>query len=352
MNQSPPRLLVALRSRPLVARLLDASLPEIPWRYVAESEPDQLSFVEAILVGSVSRELGEFRADSSPKLAFIQQAYTGLDGFPFDRFPEPIRIAGNVGGYAPFVAEHAVTLALAAARSLRTSDRMVGEGRLRPPPPATSLVGTTALILGYGAIGTEIARRLAGFGVRRLGLNRSGRMAPELEAVYPADRLDEALAVADVVFDVRPLTRSTRGSIGADQLGRMRPAAIYVNVGRAATVDESALFQHLSTHPTFRAALDVWWTEDYAAGVLEQKFSWTQLPNFFGTPHSAAAVPGADEYSLRLAVENVHRFFAGEALRYVADRSDYLAPSAAPVSPGTQIGGLPPGAASSPTRLR
>jgi len=341
MDRSPPRLLVALRRRDSVASTVDAFLPEVPWRFAAETEGADLASVEALLVGSVERELGDFRAETTPKLAFVQRAYTGLDGFPFERFPESVRIAGNVGGFAPFVAEHAVALALAAARSLRTSDRMVAEGRLRPPPPAISLVGTTALILGYGAIGTEIARRLAGFGVRRVGLNRNGRMAPELDAVYPAHRLEEALADADVVFDVRPLTRATRASIGADQLARMRLTAIYVNVGRAGTVDEAALFQHLSAHPTFRVALDVWWDEDYQAGTLGQRFPWTHLPNFVGTPHSAGAVPGAEEYSLRMAVENVRRFFAGETPRYLADRRDYVEPTGAPGSPVAPAGGTP-----------
>ena len=123
-------------------------------------------------------------------------------------------------------------------------------------------------------------------------------MAPELEAVYPADRLEEALADTDFVFDVRPLTRATRSSIGAKQLGRMRGSATYVNVGRAGTVDEEALYRHLSTHPDFRVALDCWWDEDYAAGTLAQRFPWTELPNFIGTPHSAGAVPGADEVTV------------------------------------------------------
>ncbi|MGA8663730.1 MAG: NAD(P)-dependent oxidoreductase [Thermoplasmata archaeon] len=320
---------MALRPRDSIGSALESAIPDVPWRYATEAVAADLASVEALLVGSVERELGDFRGDRTPKLTFVQRAYTGLDGFPFERFSERVRVAGNVGGFAPFVAEHAVMLALAAARSLRTSDRMVAEGRLRPPPPAITLVGSTALILGYGAIGAEIARRLAGFGVRRVGVNRTGRMAPELEAVYPADRLEEALADADFVFDVRPLTRATRSSIGAKQLGRMRGSATYVNVGRAGTVDEEALYRHLSTHPDFRVALDCWWDEDYAAGTLAQRFPWTELPNFIGTPHSAGAVPGADEYSLKLAVENVRRFFAGQTPWYLADRRDYVDPDPA-----------------------
>jgi phosphoglycerate dehydrogenase-like enzyme len=323
MNALSPRLLVSLKRRDLVDSVLHDLLPGVPWRYAEGVAAGDLASIEALLVGSVERELGKFDPATTPKLSIVQRVYTGLDGFPFDRFPPTVRVAGNVGGFGPYVAEHAVMLALAASHALVPSHRLVSEGRLRPPPVQFSLRGRTALILGYGAIGREIAVRLQGFGARCVGLNRSGRMGPGVEAVYPADRLDEALGEADLVFDVRPLTRSTRGSLGAAQLENMRPDAVYVNVGRAGTVDEAALFHHLETHPGFRAALDVWWSEDFAQGTVDLRFPWTQLPNFLGTPHSAGAVPGADEYSLRRAVENLARFFAGEPPANVADRHDY-----------------------------
>ncbi len=322
MDPPPPRLLVALKPNEAIGPVLAALLPTVPWRYAEQAGPEELRSVEAMLVGSLQPELGEFNASTTPKLVFVQRIYTGLDGFPFDRFPTTVQVAGNVGGLAPFVAEHAVTLALAAARSLLPAQRQVSQGRLRPPPVQFSLRGKTALILGYGAIGREIARRLGGFDVRRVGLNRSGRMAPGLEAAYPADRLEEALGLADLVFDVRPLTRATRASLGAAQLARMREEAVYINVGRAGTVDEAALYHHLQTHPAFRAALDVWWSEDFARGTFGLKFPWSELPNFLGTPHCASAVPGAEEYGLRTAVENLRRFFAGEPHRFVADRRE------------------------------
>jgi phosphoglycerate dehydrogenase-like enzyme len=324
MSPDSPRLLVALKPRPLVDSVLASLLPEVAWTYVDRMGAADWGSVEALLVGSIDRELGSFDPGRTPRLVFVQRIYTGLDGFPFERFPETVRVAGNVGGFGPYVAEHAVMLALGAAHSVVPSHRMVGEGLLRPPPSQFSLRGRTALILGYGAIGREIAVRLGPFGVRRVGLNRSGRMGPEVEAVYPAYRLDEALADADLVFDVRPLTRETRGSLGTDQFARMRPDAVYINVGRAGTVDEEALYRHLREHPGFRAALDVWWSEDYVQGTLGQRFPWTELPNFLGSPHSAGAVPGAEEYSLRNAVANLQRFFSGATPQWVVDRSEYV----------------------------
>ncbi|MCI4373533.1 MAG: hypothetical protein L3K02_07830 [Thermoplasmata archaeon] len=323
MTLDAPRLLVALKSSDGLDAALSAALPEVPYTYAHPVDSARWSAVEALLVGSVERELGDFSATLTPHLRFVQRLYTGLDGFPFERFPPPIRVAGNVGGFAPFVAEGAVALALASARSIVAAHAMVVQGRMRPPPDALTLRGKTALILGYGAIGREIATRLAGLEMRVLGVNRTGRMSPGVSAMFPADRLDDALSEADVIFEARPLTRATRGSLGAAQFARMRPAAVFVNVGRAGTVVERDLYEHLRDHPQFRAALDVWWEEDFATGVLGQGFAWADLPNLTGSPHTSGGVPEAMPYSLSRALENLSRFFRGEEPSYLAEPRDY-----------------------------
>jgi phosphoglycerate dehydrogenase-like enzyme len=283
--------------------------------------------VEALLVGSVERELVDFDAASTPRLAFVQRIYTGLDGFPFQRFPEAVRIAGNVGAFAPFVAEHAVALALAAARAIVPAQAQVRAHRLRPSPVHRLLWGRTAVILGYGEIGRAIAARLTGFQMRIVGVNRTGRMAPGCDMVYPSDRLREALAAGDFVFDARPLTLKTAGTIGAEELRTMPPEAVYVNVGRAGTVDEEALYHHLLDHPGFRAALDVWWEEEFATGTFSARFPFGELENFVGTPHCAGVGSSVEPYVLSRAVENLARYFRGESPLYVADRQEYVPPT-------------------------
>lgn len=324
MPEELPRLLVALKPHPGLAEAIARGVPYVPWTYARADPPASWDRVEALLVGSLDRELGSFDLRSVPHLQFVQLIYTGADRFPFERFPENLRISGNIGAYAPFVAEHAVMLALAAARAVVSGQAQVRAHQLRPVPEIRLLVGRTAVILGYGAIGREIARRLAGFGVRIIGVNRSGRMAAGCAAMLPATRLPEAVALGDVVFDVRPLTRATRGSIGPAELAAMRPHGIYVNVGRAATADEEALYRHLVARPEFRAAFDPWWDEDFARGTFESRFPLADLPNFVGTPHSAGFGPATERYALDRAVENLARFFRGEAPRYVVDRNEYV----------------------------
>jgi len=321
-----PRLLVALRPHDELDTILNERLAGIPWRYASEALGLGTESAEAMLLGSVERELGAADLRGLTNLRFVQRVYTGMDGVPFQRFPPQVRFAGNVGAYAPFVSEHAVAIALGAARELPRANALVVRGTLRPPPSQRLLWGSTAVILGYGEIGRAIADRLTGFGARILGLNRSGRMAPGCAGMFPADRLAEAVREGDFVFDTRPLTRLTRGTINRATLQSMKSAAIFVNVGRAGTVEEEALYRHLLDHPEFRAALDVWWHEEFAGGRIEHAFPFGTLPNVVGTPHCAGFGPGVEEYVLRRAVANLERFFAGQEPRYVIDRSEYEEP--------------------------
>ena len=323
MVGAPPRLLVTLSARPETARSIASKLPDLPWTFATGRPPAPWTDVRAMLVGTIERELEDFDARRVPRLEFVQRIYTGLDGFPFDRFPSSVRIAGNVGAYAPFVAEHAVTLALSAARSIPAAYEQVRRGVLRPAPPQRLLFGRTAVLLGYGEIGRAVAERLRGFGMRIVGVNRSGRAGPGDPTIYASDRIGDAVAEGDLVIDARPLTTSTSGSVDSGLLARCKPDAIYVNVGRAATIDPDALYHHLQRHPEFRAALDVWWEEDFGRGTISNRHPFTDLPNFLGTPHSAGVGPGVEGYVLDRALDNLARFFGGETPRYLARRDEY-----------------------------
>ncbi|MCI4360191.1 MAG: hypothetical protein L3J91_00645 [Thermoplasmata archaeon] len=279
--------------------------------------------VEAWLTGSVPRELPHWTADLTPRLKFVQRLYTGVDGFPFERFPPEVEIAGNVGAFAPYVAEHAVALLLGLTHNVVANADQVRAGRLRPPASNTYLLGRTVLLLGYGAIAREVADRLRPFGPALEGLARSGGSDPGLRRIYPAHQLAVAAGHADVMIDCRPLTATTRGTIDAAVLAGMRPRALYVNVGRAGTVDEAALFDHLRGHPEFRAALDVWWDEDYDSGKLRSRFPFGALPNFLGSPHVAGVGAEARTRAIAMAVENLGRFFSGLRPHHIADRSEY-----------------------------
>jgi len=120
-----------------------------------------------------------------------------------------------------------------------------------------------------------------------------------------------------------PLTRSTRGLIGARELALMKPAAILVNVGRAAIVEERALYEHLRDHPDFCAGLDAWWHEPGPGSAFSTEYPFFDLPNMIGSPHNSGVTDGALQVGARMAAENVRRFLCGETVTGVVRREDY-----------------------------
>jgi D-2-hydroxyacid dehydrogenase (NADP+) len=317
------RLLVSVSDSPELRKALERILPTEAIAFVEPTAAGPWPRVEAWLLGSVARELPQWRPELTPELRFVQRLFTGLDGIPFDRFPDSVQIAGNVGAFAPSVAEHAIALLLGLTHNVVPNAERVREGRLRPPLSNRYLPERTVLLLGFGAIAREIAARLRPFGPRLEGVSRDGSGVPGLARMYDAHHLTDALAAADIIVDCRPLTDATRGTIDATALGRMRPDAIYVNVGRAGTVDEAALFEHLSSNPEFRAALDVWWDEDYASGALKSRYPFATRPNFLGSPHVAGVGEQARLRAIEMAAENLRRYFQGVRPNHVVNRAEY-----------------------------
>ncbi|HEX9339651.1 MAG TPA: NAD(P)-dependent oxidoreductase, partial [Thermoplasmata archaeon] len=128
---------------------------------------------------------------------------------------------------------------------------------------------------------------------------------------------------ADVVVLALPLTRATHGLVDRRFLASMKEDAILVNIARGKLIVEDDLFDHLKSHPAFRAALDTWWT--YPATREGRPFHrpFDDLPNVVMTPHVAPMVPGQRAAAMEAALDNVLRFLRGDPPRHVIDPRDY-----------------------------
>src|SRR5208282_4040082 len=230
MTQS--QLLVTLHPEEEISAAINRLLPQIRWEYVGPSSPGPWPLARAMLVGDPGREIPGWTFAQTPRLEFVQRLWTGLDRFPFARFPTSVRVSGNVGAFAPAVGEHAVTMLLALAQDVRGDHERVREGQLRAVGRRREIRGSTLLLLGFGAIATEVAQRMKPFGVRIEGVSRSARAHPLAERMFPASSFGEAVRGADLIVDCRPLTLSTKGTIDEAMLMSMKPTAIYLNVGR------------------------------------------------------------------------------------------------------------------------
>ncbi len=284
---------------------------------------------EAVIGWNLNRELAASSWRDARRVRFAQLLSAGADGLDFAAIPERLVLASNVGAYAKPIAEHVMAMTLALARRLPQRHAALAVGEFNQQEPLLTLDGAVCAILGFGGIGTATATLMRAFGMRIHAVNSSGRTSEPADWAGTLADLDRVLTVADVLVIALPLTVATRGLLGARELALMKPAAILVNVSRAAIVDERALYEHLRDHPEFSAGIDAWWQEPSADTAFRTGYPFFGLPNVIGSPHNSGIVPGVLQSAARKAAENVNRFLRGEAVTGLIRREDYLQPGAA-----------------------
>jgi phosphoglycerate dehydrogenase-like enzyme len=171
--------------------------------------------------------------------------------------------------------------------------------------------GTSWLVIGVGAIGSEVARRARAFGAHVVGVRRHPDGAEPVDVMVGPDDVDAQLPSADVVVLSLPATTATEGLVDAAFLARMRAGSVLVNVARGSLVDEVALVAALDAGVPEHAILDVTQREPLpAASPL-----WTH-PRVTLTPHSSGGGLGRFRRSAQAFVENLPRYLTGAPLTH------------------------------------
>jgi phosphoglycerate dehydrogenase-like enzyme len=250
----------------------------------------------------------------APRLRWIQSISAGVEELAHPVLSEHGVVLTNAAGvYDPGLAESVLGFLLA------FSTRILEDARLEPgawPQDGMRLLrGTTALVVGSGSIGSEVGRLLKTAGLNVRGIARTPR-APDgvFESIAGPGALQDELATADHVVNVLPITLATRRMFDAAAFAAMKPTAVFVNIGRGATVDEAALIEALRDGVIAGAALDVFEVEPLPA----ESPLW-RMPNVLVSPHRAGDHEGWESDVVALFVDNLRRFVADEPLRNVVD---------------------------------
>ena len=283
-----------------------------------------LAQADVLLGWHLGEELPAGALQGSARLRFVQLLSAGADSVDYAALPERLPLAANVGAYAQPMAEYVMAVTLALARRLPQRHAEMARGEFGMWKPVLTLDGAVCVILGFGGIGKATARMMRAFGAHIHAVNTSGASSEPTDFIGTLADLSRVLAEADVLVIALPLTRATRGLIGVQELALMKPTAILVNVGRAAIVDEQALYEHLRDHTDFCAGLDTWWHEPGPGTAFSTTYPFFDLPNVIGSPHNSGVTDGALQVGARMAAENVRRFLRGEAVTGVVRREEYL----------------------------
>jgi phosphoglycerate dehydrogenase-like enzyme len=256
----------------------------------------------------------------APRLRWVQGHWAGVDHV----IDAPLFAEGNVllstaaGVHAINMAEHALMMMLALAHRMPEFFDMMANKRwqreARPYMPMELRDASLGLI-GYGAIGREIARMAQALGMRVSALRRS----PSAEthdgvSFYTRERLHELLGQSDFVVVVTPLTPDTRHMLDTRALAAMKPGSYLVNIGRGAVIDEAALIEALRAGPVAGAALDVFEVEPLPA----ESALWT-LRNVILSPHVSGITPRYEQRVMAIFADNLRRFLRGLPLTNQVD---------------------------------
>jgi len=223
-----------------------------------------------------------------------------------------ITVGNTPGVLTEATADLTWALILAAGRRIVEGDRMVREGKWSGWSPTllagADFAGKTMGIVGMGRIGSAVARRAGGFGMRILYHNR-GRLGSAEESAMGAEyaSIDELVERSDFISLHCPLNDQSRHLINADRIARMKPSAYLINAARGPVVDESALVEALREKRIAGAAFDVYEREpELSPGLAE-------LDNVVLAPHLGSASIETRNRMAEMTAQNLMAGLKGKA---------------------------------------
>jgi D-3-phosphoglycerate dehydrogenase len=294
-----------------------------------EALAEALADADAVIVRSATRITRE-ALRLATRLRVIGRAGVGVDNIDVEAATEKgIAVLNAPAGNTISAAELTMALLLSLVRRIPGADRSMKAGEWdRKSFSGIELHGRTLGLLGAGRIGTAVADRARGFGMRVVAhdpyLDRARAAAHEIELTT----LDDVIAQADVLSVHVPLTEQTRGIIGDEQFRRMKRGVRVLNAARGGVIDEAALARALESGHVAGAGIDV-----YESEPLPADHPLRRAPNTVLTPHLGA--------STREAQENVALEIA-DAVRAALLENDYTRAVNAPAIGGEAMRRLRP----------
>jgi len=261
---------------------------------------------------------GDIPADvlaAAPHLQWLHSWAAGPAVYP-ELVHSPVAMTSSKGNGAIPLAEQAMMLMLMlnrdAMRWIRAQQTQTWDRHTHG-----ELAGKTCGLIGLGNSGLDLARKAKAFHMRVVGTRRTGADAgPDVDVVYPRERLHDLLAESDFVVVTAPLTNETANMIGPAEFAAMKPTAFFICVSRGGIADDNALLAALDKGIIAGAGLDAHTDEPLPA---DSPF-WTAR-NTIVTPHNGATTAQTAQRGVDIFIDNLRRYVAGEPLTNAVDKS-------------------------------
>jgi len=274
--------------------------------------PEQLARTEALMAPVVPPGV----LPAMPKLRWAQAMTAGVEGWlALPDLPKSLALTCARGTHTESMPENimAALFHIAKPLAIAAANKQAGKWVHTVAQPLT---GKTLGILGLGAVGQEVARMAAAFGIKVIGTKRRPSAMPNVAEVLPPECSDEVLAKADYLLLLLPATPVTDNFINAERLSKMKPTAWLLNFGRGHLIKDDDLIAAVKAKTIAGAVLDVFRQEPLPA---EHPF-WS-TDGILVLPHIGGPHPQRDRFVAKLFVDNLGRFLDGAPLKEVVDRS-------------------------------
>jgi phosphoglycerate dehydrogenase-like enzyme len=273
----------------------------------------ELSDADGLITPQLTRDV----LQASKRVKWVQVLNAGVeDAVPLLKGTD-VTLTSLKVTLGPEVADHAMALLLSLTRGLYQT--IPARGKWEAPRGVrqmTELNGKTAVIVGVGGVGTQIAMRANAFGMTVIGVDpKDAPPATFIKQMVKPNQMDSVLPQADVVFITVPETPTTKGMIGATQFREMKKGAYFIAVSRGTVYSMDALVETMTSGHLAGAGLDVTDPEPLPSTHPIWKFE-----NVVITPHIAGASDVSFGRVLELLKENIRHFAAGEPLVNVIDK--------------------------------
>lgn len=305
------RLLILDQEASRYERLIKAAqLEKLSIRATSDVRVATMDFADRNIVFGEPALVAKF-LPSATHLEWVQSSWSGLRPLLTPGTRRDYLLTGLKGVFGQIMAEYVLCHMLVHER--RVFDRLNAQRAHRwdMRPPGT-LRRKTVVVLGTGSIGSEVARFAALFGMRTVGVNRSGKQAGGFDKIVTSEHLGTVVADADYIVSILPHTPETTHLVDQRVLHSMKHDAVFINVGRSNVVDENMLADALNTGVIGGAVLDVFDEEP-----LPVDHPLWEARNTLITCHTSAI--GIPEDIVPVFIENYLRFLRGEPLSYEVD---------------------------------
>lgn len=250
------------------------------------------------------------------RLRWVQSISAGIDRFPLDRLQEQEVFLTSASGIHPIaMAETLFAMLLSFSRNLHHAIRNQSQRSWKPAEQYSQLTGKTLGIIGAGTIGAEFARLAAAFGMKILGVRRSGAPRDNVDHMYTLEHLNEVFAQSNYVVNVLPYMEETHHLFNSERFAHMKSNAVFFNFGRGASVNTDDLVLALQEGTIAGAGLDVFETEP-----LPSDHSLWTMDNVIITPHIAGWTDNYKQKMTDLFTHNLQAYMTtGKPDRNVVD---------------------------------